>query len=438
MKEQRSIPKHKLSRAASLVKTGAKIGGNYAKYYGKKFTTGQDDREGLHAVNAEETYAAFSKLKGGPLKVAQMLSIDQNILPAAYQKQFAQAQYSAPPLSYPLVVRTFKQEFGQGPAEIFDTFTKSAVNAASIGQVHKATIGDETFAVKIQYPGVAQSLKSDLRLVKPIAMRMIGLTAREIDYYFEEVEERLLEETDYDLELKRSQELTAKSAHLPDVRFPRYYPDFSSKRILTMEWIDGVPLDQFIARNPDRESRNRIGQAMWDFYHFQVHKLREFHADPHPGNFLVTPDNELYVLDFGCVKKLEDDFYREYFQLLDMNRVLKDGEFEAMLESLGLLQASDTKAERLLLRELYRESIELLSRPFQRGEFDFGDPSYVKEIYAFSERTQTDPEIKRLNTARGSRHAIYLNRAYYGLYNLLASLGAHIRAEIPDELTAKA
>lgn len=436
MKEQRSIPKHKLSRAASLVTTGARIGGNYAKYYGKKFTTGEDDREALHAVNAEETYSAFSKLKGGPLKVAQMLSIDQNILPAAYQQQFSQAQYSAPPLSYPLVVRTFKQEFGQSPSDIFDTFTKSAANAASIGQVHKATLGDETFAVKIQYPGVAQSLQSDLRLVKPIAMRMIGLTAKEIDYYFEEVEERLLEETDYELELKRSQQLTAQSAHLPEVRFPRYYPDFSSKRILTMEWIDGMPLDKFIAENPDQETRNRIGQAMWDFYHFQVHELREFHADPHPGNFLITNQSELYVLDFGCVKKLDDDFYREYFQLLDMNRVLDDAHFESMLDKLGLLQASDTPKERLMLRELYRESIELLSRPFQRGEFDFGDESYVKEIYNFSERTQKDPEIKRLNTARGSRHAIYLNRAYYGLYNLLASLGAQIHAEIPGELTA--
>ncbi|MEM8550717.1 MAG: AarF/ABC1/UbiB kinase family protein, partial [Verrucomicrobiota bacterium] len=98
MSEQTSIPKHKLTRAASLVKTGAKIGGNYAKYYGKRLAKGVDDREGLHKDNAADTYQAFSELKGGPLKVAQMLSIDQNILPPAYQEQFAQAQYSAPPL----------------------------------------------------------------------------------------------------------------------------------------------------------------------------------------------------------------------------------------------------------------------------------------------------------------------------------------------------
>lgn len=429
--EQRSIPKHKLARAASLVGAGARISGNYVKYYGRGALSGKLDREVLHKDNAEDTYAAFSKLKGGPLKVAQMLSMDQNILPQAYQEQFSQAQYSAPPLSYPLVVRTFRQEVGKKPESIFDTFTKSAVNAASIGQVHKATRGEQTYAVKVQYPGVAQSLKSDLRLVKPIAIRMIGLSPKDIDYYFQEVEERLLEETDYRLELERSILLSERSTHLPDVRFPKYFAEYSSRRILTMEWIDGLPLDKFVESKPSQTLRNKIGQALWDFYHFQIHELREFHADPHPGNFLVQ-DKLLYVLDFGCVKKLEEAFYREYFQLMDMNQVLDDEAFVEMLEAVGLILPSDDAKDRRLLQNLYRESIELLSRPFQRGTFDFGDPAYVKEIYAFSERTQKDPEIKRLNTARGSRHAIYLNRAYYGLYNLLARLGATIEAEMPE------
>lgn len=432
-KEQRSIPKHKLARAASLVTTGAKIGGNYAKYYAKKKITGSADKEALHQANAEESYSAFSTLKGGPLKVAQLLSIDQNILPPAYQKEFAQAQYSAPPLSYPLVAKTFRQELGKSPDQIFDTFTKSAVNAASIGQVHKATLDGKTYAVKVQYPGVAQSLKSDLRLVKPIAVRMLGLSSKDVDYYFQEVEERLLEETDYRIELRRSLDLTKRTSHLADIRFPQYFPDLSTRRILTMEWIDGIQLDKWAESDASQEDRDRIGQAMWDFYHFQVHDLREFHADPHPGNFLIK-DGVLNVLDFGCVKELEDDFYKLYFQLLDMNQVLDDDAFVELLEAVGLILPKDTAADRALLKSLYRESIELLSRPFQCETFDFGDPEYVKEIYAFSERTQSDKEIKRVNTARGSRHAVYLNRTYYGLYNLLASLRSTIRAEIPEWL----
>lgn len=431
MSEQTSIPKHKLTRAASLLKTGAKIGGNYVKYYGRKITTGVDDRGRLHQDNAEDAYQAFSELKGGPLKVAQMLSMDQNILPTAYQEQFAQAQYSAPPLSYPLVVRTFRSEFGKSPLEMFDTFTKSAVNAASIGQVHQATRNGRTYAVKVQYPGVAESMKSDLRLVKPIAMRMIGMSSEEMDYYLDEVQARLLEETDYRLELERSLRLSELSRDLPGIHFPTYHPEDSAGRVLTMEWIDGLPLDQFIASNPDPATRNRIGQAMWDFYHFQVHTLKEFHADPHPGNFLVRPDGSLTVLDFGCVKTLEEDFYRQYFQLLDLNRVLKDADFLAMLEDLGMILPEDTAQDRELLLGIYRESIEILSRPFQDESFDFGDPAYVKEIYDFSERTHSNKELKKLNSARGSRHAIYLNRAYYGLYNLLASIGSTIRAEMP-------
>ncbi|WOO40163.1 ABC1 kinase family protein [Rubellicoccus peritrichatus] len=432
-KEQRSIPKYKLARAASLVTTGAKIGGNYAKYYAKKKITGEASKEELHRVNAEESYSAFSTLKGGPLKVAQLLSVDQNILPPAYQEQFAQAQYSAPPLSYPLVSRTFKQELGKVPDKLFDTFTKSAVNAASIGQVHKATLGDQTYAVKIQYPGVAQSLKSDLRLVKPIAVRILGISAKDIDYYFREVEERLLEETDYRLELKRSIDLSKRTSHLKDIRFPKYFSDHSTRRILTMEWIDGMPLDKWAESDVSQAERDRIGQAMWDFYHFQIHDLREFHADPHPGNFLIK-DGLLYVLDFGCVKYLEEDFYQLYFQLLDMNQVLDDSTFVELLQKVGLILPKDNAADRLILKDLYRESIELLSRPFQRETFDFGDPQYVKEIYAFSERTQKDKEIRRINTARGSRHAVYLNRTYYGLYNLLAQMRSNIRAEIPELL----
>jgi len=429
---QTSIPKHKFTRAASLLKTGVKIGGNYVKYYGRKVATGVDDRDSLHQSNAQDTYKTFSELKGGPLKVAQMLSIDQNILPVAYQEQFAQAQYSAPALSYPLVVRTFRREFGRSPEEIFETFTKSAVNAASIGQVHRATLNGQNFAVKVQYPGVAESMKSDLQIVKPFAMRIIGMSSEEVDYYLSEVEERLLEETNYLLELERSQRLTSLSKKLPEVHFPNYFPEYSSKRVLTMEWIEGLPLDQFIQTKPSQSTRDRLGQAMWDFYHFQVHTLREFHADPHPGNFLITPDERLTVLDFGCVKKLEDEFYRQYFQLLDSNRVVDDQEFVAMLEELEMLLPQDGAEERKLLIGIYRESIEILSRPFVGGEFDFGDPTYVQEIYEFGERMQSNLALKKLNSARGSRHAIYLNRAYFGLYNLLASLGSKIKVEMPE------
>ena len=225
---QKSIQTSRLSRSATLLGTGAQVGLNYLKYYGKKSITGNDDKTDLHEQNAVAVYKTFAELKGGPLKVAQMLSIDQTLLPGPYAREFSQAQYSAPPLSYPLVVRTFKREFQKEPLELFDSFTQEAASGASIGQVHRAELKGHSYAVKVQYPGVAQSLKTDLAVVKPIAIRIIGLNEADMDPYFKEVEERLLEETNYTLELERSQELTKACGHLDGIRFPRFYPKFST------------------------------------------------------------------------------------------------------------------------------------------------------------------------------------------------------------------
>jgi predicted unusual protein kinase regulating ubiquinone biosynthesis (AarF/ABC1/UbiB family) len=430
MPEQRSIPRHKISRALALANSGARMSGNYLKYRAKKALTGNDDREGLHTANAADSYATLSQLKGAPLKVAQMLSIDQNLLPEPYAKEYAKAQYSAPPLSYPLVAKTFRQAFGKGPEDLFDSFEKSAVSGASIGQIHRAWLDGKPLAVKVQYPGVADSLKSDLRLVRPIAMRLFDLKAAELDYYMDEVQERLLEETDYRLELKRSIELSQASAHLPGLRFPEYHPEFSRQRILTMDWMDGEPLDRFADSCTDLDTRNAVGQALWDFYHFQVHSLRIFHADPHPGNFLVH-DGVLCVLDFGCVKAIPDDFYHAYFRLLDAKIVNNSQLFDQALRELTLLLRTDKAEEQMLLRDIYRESVELLGLPFRQAEFDFGDPAYMEKIREFGERTSNDKRLKKLNSARGSRHSLYVNRAYFGLYGLMSRLRAVIRTEMP-------
>jgi len=171
VKEQGSIPVSKVQRAAKFISTGAKVGGNYVKHYAKKMVNPSMNKDELHQNNASDIYNSLSELKGSALKVAQMMSMDKNLLPRAYQDKFTMAQYSAPPLSYPLVVKTFQKYFQQTPEQLFDTFTRSAVNAASIGQVHQAIKGGKTLAIKIQYPGIADSVSSDLRLVRPLRPR---------------------------------------------------------------------------------------------------------------------------------------------------------------------------------------------------------------------------------------------------------------------------
>ncbi len=430
-KEQTSIPKHKIARAASIVGTGAAIGANYVKYKAKSAFKSEGAKEAFHEDTAERTFDTFSKLKGGPLKVAQMLSLDRNLLPPAYQEQFSKAQYSAPPLSYPLVVKTFKQELKKGPKEVFDEFTPVAVAGASIGQVHKAYKDGKEYAVKVQYPGVANSLESDLKIVRPFAIRLMNMDGKSIDLYLNEVKERLGEETDYTLELSRGKELMEKSADLKNIRFPNYYEDMSTRRILTMDWVDGVHLDQYYGQEHSQQERDQIGQALWDFCHFQVHTLKEFHADPHPGNFLVK-NGELWVLDFGCVKKLPEWFYTSYFSLMSPEALADDALFESLLRELGLLLETDGEYECNKLIPVFKESVELLSRPFFQEEFDFGDPEYLDEIYEFGERTGDDMELKKLTSSRGSAHALYLNRTYFGLYNLCGSLKAKVKTNMPE------
>ncbi|MCY7358092.1 MAG: AarF/ABC1/UbiB kinase family protein, partial [Rudanella sp.] len=208
MKEQTSIPTTKVARAGQFVKAGIKVGGNYIKHYSKRLVNPDLSRDELHQDNAADIYGALSELKGSALKMAQMLSMDRGLLPTAYSSKFAMSQYSAPPLSGPLVVKTFRTYFGKSPSELFDKFDINSMNAASIGQVHMASKDGEKLAVKVQYPGVADAVTSDLRIAKPLAVRLLNLDERQIDRFMGEVESKLLEETDYNLELKRSVEIS--------------------------------------------------------------------------------------------------------------------------------------------------------------------------------------------------------------------------------------
>ncbi|MCG8387305.1 MAG: AarF/ABC1/UbiB kinase family protein, partial [Cytophagales bacterium] len=386
MKEQISIPTSKVQRASKFIKTGAKVGGNYLKHYGKKMFNPNLTKEQLDSDNAEDIYQSLSELKGSALKVAQMLSMDKNVLPTPYQDKFALSQYSAPPLSYPLVVRTFQKYLGKSPESIFDSFTKNAVNAASIGQVHKATLNGKELAVKVQYPGVADSISSDLKIVRPIAARMFKISNIELEQYIGEVEEKLIEETNYSLELERSIQLTQKSAHVANVYFPKYYPEFSSERILVMDWIDGLHVKEWVKENPSQDERNKIGQALWDFYHYQVHELNEVHADPHPGNFIITPENQLGIIDFGCVKVIPKDFYNQYFKLMEKDILNPEYDLEELFMKLGFLSADDTRKEKDFFMAIFHEMIELLGRPFRNDTFDFGDDSYFQQIFEVGDR----------------------------------------------------
>ena len=430
------IPITKIQRATKIVKTGAKVGVNYIKYYGNRLTQEQEQaKKTLNNANANDIYDGLKNLKGSALKVAQMLSMEKSIMPAAYVEKFSLSQFSVPPLSPALVNKTFKKYFGKSAHEIFDKFDTTSVNAASIGQVHQAEKGGKKIAVKIQYPGVAGSISSDLSLIKPIAIRMFNIKGKDSDKYFKEVEEKLIDETNYILEVDQSIEIAEACKHIPHMRFPEYYKEYSTDRIISMEWMNGLHLTEFAAHNSDPVLANKIGQALWDFYMYQIHVLRKMHADPHPGNFLVSKEQELIALDFGCMKSLPDAFYYPYFTLSEKGNINNKTLFEKKLYELEILRPDDSKKELDFFKDVFHDLLSLFTQPFHTNCFDFSDKTFFDALSNMAQEFAQKTEFRKYNGNRGSKHFIYVNRTFFGLYNLMHELKAtHIEIKSPMTL----
>ncbi|GGK35255.1 ABC transporter [Yeosuana aromativorans] len=429
MKTIDSIPVSKIQRASKLVSTGAKVGVNYLKYYGDKLVNTEfEAKERLNKNNADDIYNGLKQLKGSALKVAQMLSMEKSILPQAYVEKFSLAQFSVPPLSPPLVIKTFKKYFGKSPYDIYDSFNATSVNAASIGQVHIAEKNGKKLAVKIQYPGVAESIASDLAMVKPIAMSMFNIKGKDSDKYFKEVEGKLMEETDYRLEISQSKEIALACSHISNLSFPEYYEDLSSERIITMDYMEGEHLSEFTAHNTNQAKANQLGQALWDFYMYQIHKLKKVHADPHPGNFLISKEGQLIALDFGCMKIIPNEFYTPYFELAEPKNINNKTYFVSKLYELEILKDDDTQEELDFFTNMFHEMLSLFTQPFHNDYFDFSNADFFGKIAELGERYSKNTELRKMNGNRGSKHFIYINRTFFGLYNLMFDLKAkHIK-----------
>ena len=422
MKTLDSIPTKKLNRFSKFARTGAKVGLNYVKYYGQSMISTEGAKEKLHQNNANDIYDGLKELKGSSLKVLQMLSMEKNLVPKAYSDKFSLTHFSIPPLSSPLVRKTFSRCFSKYPEDMFDEFEADAIHAASIGQVHRAKKNGKRYAVKVQYPGVSDSVS----LVKPIAIKMFHLQSKGSEEYFKEIEDKLLEETDYEHELESGEFIRKACQRIDGLQIPRYYKTLSCRKIITMDWVEGTHVSELSDRLGEYDIE-AIAQTLWDFYMYQIHVLKTVHADPHPGNFIISREGKLVAVDFGCIKKLPEEFYQPYFELCNSKMMLKSEKSIAKLKDLQVLLESDTPEEHAFFTEMFTELLGIIAKPFNCDVFDFGDDAYFQQIAAISERFTDSKEYKQLNSNRGSKHFIYMNRILYGLYNLLNGLRVKIK-----------
>ena len=420
--QPQDFPAGKAARSRIMAKTGLKVGANYARYLAKR-TAGQDADEAkrdLHTKNAQDLFREFTKLRGTALKLAQSLSMDTGIVPGEFVEVMTQAQYSVPPMNRALVRQRIRQALGRYPEQLFASFEADAVAAASIGQVHRARTHDgRGVAVKVQYPNVRDTIASDLAIARGIAKRMVK--GRNLDAHFREVEQKLLDETDY-LHEGQNIEFFAELYNDDRIVTPRYLPELSAETVLTMTFVEGEHLDAFLARNPDQADIDRFGQLLWDFVHEQIaSNVCTVHADVHPGNFLFREDGRLGIIDFGCVKTFPQSFRDDFLHVF---RAQLDGDEALMRELYVRLEILDPEtqsaAQQDQLFDFFERFGEVLLRPYRAEVFDYGEPSFKRDLNALFKEAST------FNEAVGTHHFIYVNRVLVGLFGVLSMLRARI------------
>ncbi len=430
------FPSTKYERGKIFAKTGLKVGSNYAAHYLKSLSGGSSDKSDVHRKTAGEVFSEFVKLRGTALKIAQSFSVDQGFLPDEFSEVMTKAQYSVPPINRSLVRSIIRRELGGYPEQIFSSFNADSIAAASIGQVHKATLKDgRKAAIKIQYPGVKDTISSDIALARTLFKRLVS-DKSVIDEYVDEIRLTLIDETDYTKEGESINRFHRRFAN-EEVTTPEWIPEYSTERVLTMTYIDGVHLDDFLSTDPSQEKKNHYGQLLWNFFHRQVEDHEEIHADTHPGNFLFTPDGKLGVIDFGCVKSFPEEFFMDYLRLLPTHLVRDESEIKALYKKLGILKDDPENSKKE--NQFYQFCINYgyaFAMPYLNDTFDFGDPEYRNMIRQFTKKAPVS------NEPRGNKHFIYSTRVHLGLYHFLMRLGAEVATTeskkiVDDVLSAK-
>src|SRR4051794_36571443 len=312
-RQEGKIPQTRTGRAAKL---GTAIGGQATRYAGtaaanvvRSDEKAQERLETRHIETALKMASLLGEMKGAAMKIGQMASfIDSDFLPPEYreiyQEQLSKLRTHAPAMPWERVREVLEEEYDERPERVFAEIEEEAFAAASIGQVHRATLRDGTpVAVKVQYPGIADALESDLanagiliRLAKVLAP---GLDARAVA---SELRERVLEELDYEYEAQNQRAFARAYDGHPFIFVPKVHSRLSRRRILVSDYVEGRRFDE--VKKLEQDERDIFGEIVYRFCFGSIYHLQHFNADTHPGNYLLMDDGRVAFLDFGMTKRL--------------------------------------------------------------------------------------------------------------------------------------
>ncbi len=438
-KPSKAPPTAKLQRSAisgmALAKAGVKHLGHKARQLTRDSEEQKEAQDEHEADLGRILFRALNQLKGTALKVSQMLAMEANFLPANVRQELAKACYQVTPLNRALVHKLFQQEFGKAPQEIFAEFEGIAFAAASLGQVHHARLHDgQAVAVKLQYPGIASSIASDMQMLRTLLQSFASRSSlmpdvSVIEHVMQEAERKLAEEVDY---VHEAQQLLwfREHAQMLGIQIPRPILSHSTTSILCMTQLSGVHVDEWLASNPSQEQRDHAGQILFDWFIYSSFVLRRVHADPHPGNFLFMPDGQIGLLDFGCTKELHPTFCTKISALWCLLKQRDTpGNDAALLQAyldLDVLRAD-------LSVDDYRQNIapaisevqDWLIQPFMNDVFDFGSKSPYPQANK-SHMQAVAKQIRKLD-----ENIMYFDRNYLGIVHMLKRIGARVRTLNP-------
>ena len=400
-----------------FARTSGAVGGIAARVAGDRFLGIKTDR----AAHAEDLKTILGGLKGPLMKVAQFLSTVPDALPAEYALELSQLQSNAPPMGWNFVRRRMASELGPNWQSKFASFDKEASAAASLGQVHRATLPDGTkVACKLQYPDMPSTVEADLRQLK-LAMAVYHRMDNAIhqDEIYKELRERLREELDYVREAAQMRLYGLMLKDQPTVHVPVPLPEYSTNRLLTMTWLEGRPLMHRLAEEPSQEERNKIAEALFHAWYVPFYRYGVIHGDPHLGNYQVRPDGSLNLLDFGAIRVFGARFVTGVIELFEAVRDHDDAKAHQAYQTWGFTDLTQEKMD--IMNMWARFLYEPLTQDRVRNIQETNDPTFGREV---AEKVHAG--LKRTGGVMPPREFVLMDRSAIGLGSVFVRLKAEL------------
>lgn len=408
---QNEIPK---SRKSYLFKMAAKM----AVQQGKKYLNSHPDSKlKLLLSQADTLVRHVGRLKGAAMKAVQTLSIEgQDFLPPEVIEVLEKLQSQSEPIANEVVLELLEQELGPEKMSELRELDEKPIAAASIGQVYQAQYQQQDVVIKVQYPGVAESVDEDIDALKKILNLFLVVLQKRIDIndLMEEVRRVLKFETDYKRELE-SLERYKKMFEGSDYIIPKVYPELSTSKVLTMSKQEGLEFSQWLKTKPSQERRNKIALQLLNLYVKEFFENKFVQTDPNPANFLINQQDQLVLLDFGATIDFDDTFVKHYQELI---RTVFSKNRQAIKEQVLKLGFIKDKEEPQV-QDAFVDFLLLSLAPFEdsRQPFDFANDDYSSEV-----RTKALSFSRQLKHSAPPKQLIFLHRKLGGIFMLLKKM----------------